>query len=115
MRVDIGSLVLQDADVTGCTVPIILDPTAASGGHTVTCSVNTRALTQADYEAGSMAWTVTAPVTATAHGGNTSINGNYPVTYTHTLTKEPKYTLGVKRVDSNPAAPVAAAGGCNHL
>lgn len=87
-----------------------LDPSDATDKQVV-CSVNNPTLTQAHFEAGSVAWNVT--VDAVAKGGNHTADGTYTAEFVKTLTQVRKYQLGIQRVEPNNA--VTSAGECISL
>lgn len=125
VRVAVASVSLQGiASLAGCAAApsgsiFTLDPTSPSTA-TQTCDVTSRALVQGDFEdgaaAGEFTWSLTA-ASVDAGGDNTTYDGNHTVTFTHTLVRQPKYRLGVKRVQYNgddPASAVRAAGEAWH-
>jgi hypothetical protein len=88
------------------------------GTASTTCGVVTRALTQDDFEsgadAGSLGWSLEASA-VDANGDNTTYDGAHSVSFTHTLVRDPRYRLGIKRLqyeDDDPAAAVQLAGMC---
>lgn len=120
VRFDIGSITLTGGATLGtCTPPTTfptspnspLGPTPAAS-TSITCSVHNPALTQADVEAGYVAWNVTV-AGVTAKGSNSSTDGDYTVTFNKTLPQVRKYQLGIKRVAvdaSDTLQPVVTAG-----
>lgn len=121
VRIDIISIALTGAatvDVTSCSptkgalpsaeAPWVLDP-SVPGATSMTCGVNNPTLLQSHFEAGSVAWDVT--VGAAAKGGNATIDGNYPVTFTKALMQEPKYNFGIMRTGGSAAVPTAGEAG----
>lgn len=121
----VASVSLQGiASLAGCAAApsgstFTLDPTSPSTA-TQTCDVTSRALVQGDFEAGAAAGELTWSLTAAsvdAGGDNTTYDGNHTVTFTHTLVRQPKYRLSVKRVQCNgddPASAVRVAGEAWH-
>lgn len=122
MRVVITNITLTGgASLANCTPGFPLpplaanttfDPTNQTGPVEITCSVVSPQLTQADYEAGSLAWSVIAEGVV-AKGGSAAVDGDYPVSFTRTLQQVRKYQVGIKRTplnESDAAGPIVYAG-----
>lgn len=119
VRISIGAISLTGGATLGSCSPVsitlplsqslVMDPTVHA---TTTCTVVSPVLTQDDFEAGNVAWGVTAG-SVTANGGNSTIDGQYQVNFDKQLILERKYRLGIKRVavDANDQlAAVSNAG-----